>query len=378
MFFRDVTGQEGLKKDLIASARKGIVPHARLFCGAEGTGAFQLAFAYARYLNCTDRSENDACGKCPSCIKYNVLAHPDLHFVFPMVQNKEKKKEVCDDYISDWREFIKKQTSEHTYFNIDTWLGFIGSENKQALIYSAESDKIIHKMNLKIYEAKFRILFIWMPERMHATCANKLLKLIEEPYPNTAILMVTEAPDMVLGTIVSRSQAVFVRPIEQSVLTSVLVEQWGVEESVARQITHLSGGNYLKATEQLTIENDNAYFLEQFKTIMRNGWSKNVTAMKSFAEEMASHGRDKQKRFLEFCQHQIRENFIRQLNEPELNYFSKDEADFSIKFHTFVNERNIIDMMDELSLAERHISQNVSSKMVFFDLSMRIIVLVKR
>jgi DNA polymerase-3 subunit delta' len=278
----------------------------------------------------------------------------------------------------EWREFIKKQISNHTYFNLDTWFTWIGSESKQAIIYSSESEKIIHKMNLKIYESDFRILFLWMPERMNSTCANKLLKLIEEPYPNTAIIMVTESPDMVLGTIVSRSQSVFVRPIERNVLTAALIERWGLEENIARQITHLSGGNYLKASEQLTVENDNTYFLEQFKTIMRNGWSRSVTAMKHFAEEMASCGRDKQKRFLEFCQHQIRENFINHLNEPELNYFSKEEADFAIKFHTFVNERNIIDMMEELSLAERHISQNVNSKMVFFDLSMRIIVLIKR
>jgi DNA polymerase-3 subunit delta' len=377
MFFKDVTGQDILKKQLTISARKGVVPHARLFCGAEGTGAFQLAFAYARYLNCTDRSETDSCGKCPSCIKYNELAHPDLHFVFPIVKT-DRKKEVCDDYLPEWREFIKKQVSGQTYFNIDSWLTWMGAESKQALIYAAESEKIIHKMNFRIYEAKFRILLIWMPERMHPTCANKLLKLIEEPYPNTAIIMVTEAPDMVLGTIVSRSQAIFVRPIEQNTLTDVLVEKWGVEESAARRITHLSGGNYLKAVEQLTVENDSAYFLEQFKTIMRNGWAKDVAAMKAFAEEMASLGRDKQKRFLDFCQNQIRENFIKHLNEPELNYFSKDEAAFAVKFHIFVNERNIIDMMDEFSLAERHVAQNVNSKMVFFDLSMRIIVLIKK
>jgi DNA polymerase-3 subunit delta' len=378
MFFKDVIGQDNLKKQLTESARKGIVPHAQLFCGAEGTGAFQLAFAYARYLNCKNRSETDACGKCPSCIKYNELAHPDLYFVFPMVQNKIKKKELCDDYLPEWREFIKKQISDHTYFNLDAWLAEIATENKQALIYSAESERIIHKMNLKIYEAEYRILFVWMPERMHVACANKLLKLIEEPYPNTVISMVTETPDMVLGTIVSRSQSIFVHPIEQNILTAVLVEKWGLEESAARRIAHFSGGNYLKASEELTVENDNVYFLEQFKMIMRNGWSRNIAAMKSFAEEMASHGRDRQKRFLEFCQRQVRENFIKRLNEPELNYFSKAEDDFAVKFHTFVHERNIIEMMDELSLAEQHVSQNVNSKMVFFDLSMRIVALIKK
>ena len=378
MFFKDVIGQDELKVQLIETVRRGIVPHARLFCGEEGVGTFQLALAYARYLNCTDRNETDSCGTCPSCLKFNELAHPDLHFVFPMVSNKSEKKEVCDDYLPEWREFLKDRIAQRTYFNIDTWIAYMGAENKQAIIYSAESDRIIHKMNLRIYEATYRILFVWAPDRMNDACANKLLKIIEEPPANTAILMITNRPDMVLGTIVSRSQPVQVRPIKPDIVTMALTDIWGIGDDDARQIAHLSGGNYFKATEFLTVDNDNTFFLEQFKTIMRNGWSRNVAAMKTFAEEMASQGRETQKNFLSFCQRQIRENFINCLNEPSLNYMSKEEADFSKKFHPYVNERNVIDMMEELSLAERHIAQNVNSKMVFFDLSMRIIVLVKR
>ena len=378
MFFKDVIGQDELKVQLAETARRGIVPHARLFCGEEGTGAFQLALAYARYLNCTDRSETDSCGKCPSCLKYNEFAHPDLHFVFPMVSNKSAKKEVCDDYLPEWRDFLNKQITQHTYFNIDTWLAQMNAESKQAIIYAAESDRIIHKMNLRIYEAAYRVLFIWAPDRMNDACANKLLKVIEEPPANTAILMITNRPDMVLGTIFSRSQPVQVRPIKQEIVTSALADIWGLSDDDARQIAHLSGGNYFKATEFLTVDNDNAFFLEQFKTIMRNGWTKNVAAMKSFAEEMASLGREMQKNFLSFCQRQVRENFLVCLNEPSLNYMNKEEVEFAKNFHPYVNERNVIDLMEELSLAERHIAQNVNSKMVFFDLSMRIIVLVKR
>ncbi|MDR0699670.1 MAG: DNA polymerase III subunit delta [Tannerella sp.] len=378
MFFKDVIGQEELKKQLTETARKGFIPHARLFCGADGNGGFQLALAYARYLNCTGRGETESCGTCPSCLKYNELAHPDLHFVFPMVSNKSAKKEVCDDYLPEWRGFLKDQIARRTYFNIDTWLIRMGAENKQAVIYAAESDKIIHKMNLRIYEADYRILFVWMPERMNTACANKLLKIIEEPPANTAILMVTDNPDRVLGTIVSRSQTIQIRPIYSGILTRTLVDIWDLHEDDATQVAYLSGGNYLKATELLTVENDNVYFLEQFKTIMRNGWTRNVVAMKSFSEEMASLGRERQKNFLAFCQRQVRENFIKCLNEPSLNYMNKEEADFARNFSPYVNERNVMDLMDELSLAERHIAQNVNSKMVFFDLSMRIIVLIKR
>jgi DNA polymerase-3 subunit delta' len=379
MFFRDVLGQEELKLQLTDSVRRGVVPHARLFCGAEGNGGFQLVLAYARYLNCTARDQADACGRCPSCIKYNELAHPDLHFVFPMFSNKSEKKEVCDDYLPEWRTFLKERMAEHTYFTLATWIEWIGeSQNKQAGIYTAESARIIRKMTFRIYEANYRILFIWMPELMNDTCANKLLKLIEEPPPNTVILMITERPDRILGTIVSRSQPIQVRPLPPDVLMKALTEVWQLDKEAATTIAHLSGGNYCRAVELLTVENDRAAFLEYFKTIMRNGWSRNIVAMKTFAEEMASTGREKQKRFLAYCQRQLRENFICSLQEPSLCYMNKDEDDFSRKFHPYVNERNVTELMDELSLAERHIHQNVNSKMVFFDLSMRMTVLIKK
>ncbi|MDR1813407.1 MAG: DNA polymerase III subunit delta [Tannerella sp.] len=377
MYFKDVIGQDELKRYLTGAARKGIVPHALMFCGAEGYGSFHLALAYAQYLNCTDRSDEDACGKCPSCVKYDALAHPDLHFVFPMVQNKEKKKETCDDYHTEWRSFLKSQTAEHTYFDIDTWLTSLGAENKAATIYAAESDKILHKMNMKIYEAAYRVLFIWMPERMNISCSNKLLKIIEEPYPNTAIVMVSPEPNNVLGTIYSRSQLVQVRPIPHDMLVNQLVTELNLDETLARQTAHLANGNYLKATRLLSESEDEAFFLEQFKLIMRNGWARNIVGMKQFAEEMASLGREKQKNFLAYCQRQIRENFLLCLSEPALNYLNNDEAAFSVNFHKYVNERNITGLMDEFSLAEAHIGQNVNSKMVFFDLSMRITVLVK-
>ena len=378
MFFKDVIGQDELKKQLTATVRKGHVPHAQLFYGEEGTGAFQLALAFARYLYCTNRSDDDACGKCHTCLQYNEMAHPDLHFAFPIVTQSKPKKEICDDYLPEWRTFLKNRMAQKTYFTIDSWIAAINAENKQAIIYSAESDKIIHKMNLRIYEAAYRILFIWAPDRMHTTCANKLLKLIEEPPVNTAILMVTDNPDKTLGTIVSRSQLVQVRAIKPEIIIETLRNQWGAQEDDARMIAHLTGGNYFKAVEYLSVENDDAYFLELFKKMMRNGWTSNIVEMKSFSEEMTAMGREKQKKFLAFCQRQIRENFVNCLHESALNYFSKEEGIFASKFSPFINERNVVDMMDELALAEMHISQNVNSKMVFFDLSMTITTLVKR
>lgn len=374
MYFKDIIGQEEIKQRLIQSAQTGVVPHAQLFCEQGGAGAFPLALAYARYLNCTARTEADACGRCPSCVKYNELAHPDLHFVFPIVAKKEKKKEICDDYLVEWRDFLKS----HPYFNMDSWLDYIEAGNSQAIIYSKESDEIIHKLSLKIYEADYRILLVWMPEKLHPSCANKLLKVIEEPPTNTVILMVSETPEQILGTILSRAQRINIRAIRAEHIEQAMIQKYGLSREDAQHVAHLAGGSYIKAVEAISLGEDNKFFLEQFKSMMRNSWARNVKGMKEMADAMAGIGRERQKNFFAYCQHLIRENFMYRFQSPELNYMNFDESGFATKFAPYVNERNVIDLMDELAKAERHIGQNVNAKMVFFDLSLRITVLIKR
>lgn len=374
MYFKEIIGQEEIKSRLIQSARTGVVPHAQLFTGQGGTGTFALALAYARYLNCTNRSETDSCGQCPSCKKFDALAHPDLHFVFPIISKKDKKKEICDDYLEEWRSFL----SGRPYFNFDNWLDFIEAGNSQATIYSRESEEIIHKLNLKIYEASYRILLVWLPEKLHPVCANKLLKLIEEPPANTVILMVSEQPEQVLGTIVSRTQRIHVHPIKQEKMIEAIMSNYGLSSEDAQHIAHLSCGDFLQATEAISLNEENNFFLEQFKSMMRNSWARNVKGMKQQADTLAAIGRERQKNYLVYCQHLIRENFMYRFMSPELNYMNNDEAGFATKFAPFVNERNVIDLMEELANAERDIAQNVNAKMVFFDLSLKITVLIKR
>lgn len=374
MYFKDIIGQEEIKRQLIHAAQTGIVPHAQLFTERGGAGAFPLALAYARYLNCTQQTNEDACGHCPSCVKYDALAHPDLHFIFPIVSKKEKKKEICDDYLTEWRDFLKKCP----YFNLDDWLDYIDAGNSQALIYSRESDEIIRKLSLKIYEATYRILFIWLPEKLHPTCANKLLKVIEEPPRNTIILMVSEQSELILGTIQSRAQRIQVKGIRPEDIVTAMTFRFDLTKEDAQYVAHLANGNYLKALEAISTGEEHRFFLDQFKSMMRNSWARNVRGMKELADGLAEIGREQQKNFLVYCQHLIRENFIYGLQEPELNYMNREESSFAIKFAPFVNERNVIDMMDELALAERHIIQNVNAKMVFFDLALRLTVLIKR
>jgi DNA polymerase-3 subunit delta' len=374
MYFSDVIGQASTKQQLIASANKGLVPHARLLYEPGGAGAFPLALAYARYLNCRSRLEADACGRCPSCLKYDALAHPDLHFVFPIVKNESRKKDVCDDYLPQWRSLLK----ERPYFGLGHWLGYLEAGNTQAMIYSKESDEIARKLSLRIYEADYRILLVWLPEKLHSSCANKLLKIIEEPPPCTVVLMVCEEPEGVLGTVLSRAQRLDIRAIGTEDLVQALTSREGLEAGDARQIAHLSGGNYLRAMDLIRVSEENALLLEHFKSLMRHAWLRNVKGMKTLADTLAASGRERQKNFLAYCQHLVRENFACRFQAPELSYMSRPEAGFALRFAPFVNERNVVELMDELSKAERHIVQNVNAKMVFFDLSLRITALVRR
>jgi DNA polymerase-3 subunit delta' len=374
MFFRDIIGQKETKQRLIQSVKEGFIPHARLISGKEGSGTLPLALAYARYLHCSNRQEDDACGTCPSCQKLNKYAHPDLHFVFPIVNKKGKTNTVCDDFLTQWRDFI----AENSYFNLSSWLSYISAENAQGLIYAREADEILRKLSLKAYESEYKIMIVWLPEKMHETAANKLLKLLEEPPENTVFLLVSEEPDRVIGTILSRSQSLPVPPITEEELGKAIIEKQNLPAEDAALVAHLSDGNYLKAIEIIETKEETEIYLDLFITIMRNSWKRDIVNIKAKSDYFASLGRDKQKGFLNYAQNLIRENFIFHLQIPEINYMNRQEAEFSKNFFPYVNEKNVIDFMEELALAERHIEQNVNPRMVFFDLSVKIAVLLKK
>ena len=400
MFFKDVIGQKEAKHLLIQSVKDGYIPHARMISGPEGVGKMALALTYARYLSCTQRGEEDACGVCPSCIKYNKLSHPDLHFVYPIIKNDKKKKEICDDYLNEWRQFVLQSS----YFNLNRWLDFIGAENSQGMIYAKESDEIIRKLNLRAYESEYKIMIVWLPEKMHEACANKLLKMIEEPPSNTVFLLVSENPDLVIGTIQSRSQSFPVPPIDEEsmkiALLSLLTTRHcegearsnpdtsnGLLRLTARNddydlevenVIHLANGNYLKAIELMESSEETYQQLQIFISIMRNCWRSDVKNMRTEAENFAGLGREKQKLFLSYAGNLIRENFFYRMRIPEINYLNQEETGFSKNFSPYVNENNVIDLINEFALAERHIESNVNPRMIFFDLSMKIAVLLKK
>ena len=371
MFFRDVIGQNEAKQRLIREAKEGKIAHARLFCGPEGIGKLPLAIAYARYLSCQHPEGNDACGHCPNCMKYNKLAHPDLHFVFPVIKIKSKDT-VSDDFLPEWRELI----SHTPYFNLNIWLKEMGAENQQAQIYVKESDEIIRKLNLKSSQGGYKIMIIWLPEKMNVECSNKLLKLLEEPPSQTIFLLISEEPDMLLTTIQSRTQRFNLYGIEEKQIAQKLIQQYGILEKDAVNIAHRSEGNFLKALEAIHLNEENQLFFDMFVSLMRLSYQRKIREMKQWSETMASMGRERQKQFLQYCQRMIRENFIYNFHNPSITFLNEEERSFSSRFAPFVNERNVIGIMDELSEAQRHIEQNVNARMVFFDFSLKMIVLL--
>ena len=372
--FSDVIGQEALKDRLRQEVQEGRIPHAQLFCGPSGVGKLPLALAYARYLCCPHRTADDACGTCPSCVKWEKLVHPDVHFMFPIVKNTKGKKEVCDDYIADWRRLLLSGS----YFGLNHWLAEMDAENGQAIIYAKESDEIMRKLSLKSSEGGYKVVIVWLPEKLHEVCANKLLKLLEEPPAQTLFLLVSETPEMLLSTIQSRVQRRNVGKIAEADIAAALQAKYGIAAADSPSIAHLANGDFVKALEQIHLNEENQLFFDLFVQLMRLSYQRKIREMKQWSEQLAALGRERQKNFLEYCQRMIRENFVYNLRCAPMNYMTLAEQNFATRFSPFVNERNVMGIMDELSEAQRHIEGNVNARMVFFDFSLKMIVLLKQ
>ena len=373
-YFKDVIGQQVAKEKLKQEVREGRIPHAQLFCGPQGSGKLPLALAYARYLCCSNRNGEDACGTCPSCIKWNKLVHPDVHFMFPIVKSAKGKKELCDDYIANWRHLL----TTTPYFSLNHWLDEMGAENGQAIIYAKESDEITRKLSLKSVEGGYKITLVWLPEKLHEVCANKLLKLLEEPPEQTIFLLVSENPEMILPTILSRTQRFNVPGIAEEDVEIALCERYGIQPEDSKAIAHIANGNFIKALETISLSEENQQFFDLFVSLMRLAWQRKIREMKQWSEQVAALGRERQKNFLDYCQRMTRENFIFNLHRKELNYLTRQEENFATRFSPFVNERNVTGIMQELSEAQLHIGQNVNPRMVFFDFALKMIMLLKQ
>ena len=369
MTFDEVIGQQEVKERLIQMVSEDRLPHAIMLCGPQGIGKKALATAFACHLlRGKERSESE-----PSMLK--KLEHPDLHFTFPTIKLPSMSSEhmpVSDDFIREWREQMQKSP----YFNMDEWLTAIGAENQQAIITAGESDELVRKLSLKSSQGGYKVSVIWLPERMNIACANKLLKLIEEPPQQTVFIMVCVEPDKLLETIRSRVQRIDVKRVDGEQIRKALVERRGIDEQQATRISRLANGSWLKAMEELQVDSENELFLDLFIMLMRLAYQRKVKDLRKWSETMASFGREKQKRFLEYFLRLLRENFMYNFQQQELCYMTQKEEDFARNFARFVNEANVLEIYELANRAIRDIGQNANSKIVFFDFALKMIVLL--
>ena len=367
MQFKDVIGQQEVKQKLISSVERGRVSHAQLFVGDEGVGALPLAIAYAQYLNCPHRHDGDSCGGCPSCYQIGQLAHPDLHFVFPVNTPKGKsssEKPISSRFMPQWRELV---SSTGGYFNEQMWYEALEIDNKQGNISTFEADEIIRALSFKSFESEYKIVLIWLPERMNIPAANKLLKILEEPWDKTLFLMVSQSPDKLLPTIISRTQGITIPAIEQADLAAWLMSHKNLMEADADKVARLSRGNLLEADRCLQVISSGAgnEAFDLFVKLMRLSYENRHMELLEWAETVAAMGREEQKRLMSNSIRLIRDSYMMTAGVPEISYLFGKEYDFCKKFAPYVNNSNVEQLIAEMELVIRQVGQNGNPKLIF-------------
>ncbi len=374
MLFKDVLGLSHIKNHLSSSADKGRIPHAQLFVGPEGSGILPMALAYAQYVICGNANgenigENESCN-----IKFDALAHPDMHFAFPVANSdKVKSHAVSNHYMEDWRRFVKEQP----YGNLFDWYRFIDIEKKQGQIGVDEAQDIVKKLVLKSYEGGYKVMLIWMAEYMNTAASNKLLKLIEEPPEKTVFLLLCESEEQIIQTIKSRCQILHFPPLADDTIADALVEKGATREEAIR-FSHEANGNFNKALDLVNNDSEDLVFEKWFVQWVRSAFKAkgNKAAIHElilWSEEIAKTGRETQKKFMHYCIAVIRQALLINYNANELAYMQIHSDGFKLeKFAPFIHENNILDIVGELEDAIYHVERNGNAKIIFTDLSIKL------
>ncbi|MFD1314383.1 DNA polymerase III subunit [Namhaeicola litoreus] len=375
MHFKDIIGQQNIKNHLIQSVENGRIPHAQLFVAPSGSGALALAVAYARYILCHPKTQKDESG-CHAChVKFDKLVHPDLHFVFPVNKtDKVKDHPISDLFLEEWRKFVLKSP----YGTLFNWYQTLGIENKQGQIGVDEAESIVKKLSLKSFEGGYKIMIIWMAEKMNTSASNKLLKLIEEPPKDTLFILIAEEEEQIINTIRSRCQLLQFRSLSDFDIQQALVQKEGVDEFLAAKIANRSNGNYNNAVHilhndanDLTFEN---WFIFWVRTAFKaKGNAAVIQDLIGWSDEIAKTGRETQKRFLLYCLQFFRQALMENYKAGSLVFYEPTDKNFHIKkFAPFVHGGNIIGINEALNEAIYHIERNGNAKIILLDLSMQL------
>ena len=380
MTFSEVLGQQHIKSHLAKTVKSGKIPHTQLFIGKTGSGLLALALSYANEILCQSYDEkSDAYTSCKN--KVNKLAHPDLHFVYPVNTNEGvKKNPISDNFASSWRDFV----FNNSYSSLYDWYQFIGIEKKQGNISKHEAVSISKKLSLKSYEGGYKVLIIWMVEKMNNECANQLLKLIEEPPEKTVVLLLTENVEIILDTIKSRCQKLHIPSLAEEEIYQELVDAYSLKSNEAKKISHQSNGNFNKALQIIKEDNKDVLFEDLFVLWVRTAFKakKNKEAVNGlfhWSEKIAEEGRETQKRFLNFCLEIFRQAMLKNYNAESLIYFQSHDGNFSFdKFSAYIHQNNILDIREALEKAIYHIERNGNAKIIFTDVSIQLTRLIHR
>lgn len=375
MLFSEILGQEHLKNHLTQSVDNGRIPHAQLFVGPEGCGTLPMAIAYAQYILCNNKNSENTGGNEACNLKFSNISHPDLHFAFPVATNdKIKSHPVSNHFMEEWRQLISQQP----YGNLFDWYQLIGIDNKQGQIGVDEAQDIVKSLSLMSYEGGYKVMLIWMAEKMNTAASNKLLKLIEEPPNKTVFILITEDEENIINTIRSRCQVLHFPPLAEVVIKEALIKNFQVEETVAIKIAHQSNGNYNKACDLVYQDSEDLQFEDWFVFWIRSAFKAKgnkaaIHDLIAWSDEISKTGRETQKQFLLFCLDFFRQALLLNYNAPELVYMEPKSKNFKLEnFAPFVNEANIMDISNELQDAMYHIERNGNSKIILTDLSIKL------
>jgi len=381
MKFSDIVGQNHLKNHLVNNVQKGRIPHAQLFIGPEGSGTLSMALAYAQYIICNNKGSENEGGSAACNLKFDHLQHPDLHFVYPVATTDSiKSNATSDDFMSTWIDFLK----ETPYGSVNDWYEAIGIQKKQGNISVHEAASILKKLILKPFEGGYKVMIIWMAEKMNTEAANKLLKLLEEPTDKTVFILIAEDEKAILQTILSRCQILHFNALNEQEIVQGLIEKENCDEVDAYSIAKQAQGNYNKALK-LRYNITNEYpFDEWFVTWVRAAFRANknarvVSDLIKWSDEIAAIGREKQKLFLNHCMELFRQALLLNYSTSELVYMEPKVDNFKLKnFAPFVNEHNILEIYQEIEDATYHIERNGNAKMIFTDLSIKLTRLIHK
>jgi DNA polymerase-3 subunit delta' len=365
VLFKQIVGQTPVKQKLLNMLHDGRVPHALMFTGPEGSGNLPAALAFVQFIFCENKQPSDACGACSSCLKVKKLIHPDLHLVFPIPLSKNVR--TSNDLLPEFREcFI-----ETPYLTVHDWFDTLSAENKQPTIPTDEANDILKKLSYTSYEGGYKIMVIWQPEKMNASSANKLLKILEEPPEQTLFLLVCNHPDQLLATIISRVQQIPFFQIETEEIVRALVEEFSCQPQAAKQAAMLSNGSYREAQLLLQHLDGGTAYLQNFRAFMLIALKFDAIKAVAWIDENARTGREKQKQFLQYGLEIFRDCLMYNFGSADLIRHSGDEKEFITKFSRFVNQRNYERLLEEFNSAFYHIERNANPKILFMDLIMK-------